>query len=323
MTERDASGRFRAPIEERSLRPNANDPADVPPATVGPPDARPGDPDGVEIIDEGPPIPPPRVFAAPWSGWPDEWATPAWGQLDTLVDAAWMCVDLNASIMSTMPPYATQGTTVVAPPTWMTNPDPDLYGSWDEFAKQLWWDYQLGEAFVICTSRYADGYPARFHVLEPWLVDVEMGGDGRRRYRIGSIDPGPDLLHIRYKSTSSSAHGVGPLDAGRARMVAAGLLQRYAARVVESGGIPYYVMKHPIELGATTDRRPATAVVAVTHEQPWDARGALRWRRDRDAPAVPGGHGAARTVPVHRVAVSRSCWVSHRSSSGSPPVATP
>ena len=264
MTERDASGRFRAPIEERSLRPNANDPADVPPATVGPPDARPGDPDGVEIVDEGPPIPPPRVFAAPWSGWPDEWATPAWGQLDTLVDAAWMCVDLNASIMSTMPPYATQGTTVVAPPTWMTNPDPDLYGSWDEFAKQLWWDYQLGEAFVICTSRYADGYPARFHVLEPWLVDVEMGGDGRRRYRIGSIDPGPDLLHIRYKSTSSSAHGVGPLDAGRARMVAAGLLQRYAARVVESGGIPYYVMKHPIELGAQQ--------IADLQQQWWQSR---------------------------------------------------
>jgi HK97 family phage portal protein len=252
MRERDpATGRWRrAEIEERSLRPNANDPADVPPATVGPPDARAGDPDGVEIVEEGPPIPPPRVFASPWSGWPEEWSTPAWGQLDTLVDAAWMCVDLNASILSTMPPYATQAAGLVTPPTWVTNPDPDLYGSWDEFAKQLWWDFQLGEAFVICTSRYADGFPARFHVLEPWLVDAEVGADGRRHYRIGAIDPGPDLLHIRYKSTTSAARGVGPLDAGRTRMVAAGLLQRYAARVIESGGIPYYVMKHPTELSA-------------------------------------------------------------------------
>ena len=248
----------RRSIEERQLRPrsrtqaldpNANDPADVPPATVGPPAYEPGDPNGVEIVDEGPGRPrtgPPP--AAPWSGWPAEWSTPSWGHLDNLVDTAWMCLDLNASIISTMPPYATQGDGVVPSPTWLANPDPDIYESWDEFAKQLWWDYQMGEAFVICTSRFADGYPARFHVLEPWLVDVEMGSDGRRQYRIGSIDPGPDLLHIRYKSTASSAHGVGPLEAGRTRMIAAGLLQRYASRVIESGGVPYYLIKHPEEL---------------------------------------------------------------------------
>ena len=244
--------------EQRSLRPkgapltpNDNDPADVPPATVGPPAYRPGDPDGLVLVDEGPPPPrnpPPR--AAPWSGWPAEWATPNWQHLEALVDTAWMCLDLNASIISTMPPYATQGGTLTSPPTWLANPDPDLYTSWNEFAKQLWWDYQMGEAFVICTARYADGYPARFHVLEPWLVDVEMGGDGRRQYRIGSLDPGDDLLHIRYKSTTSTPHGVGPLDAGQSRMVAAGLLQRYASQVVASGGVPYYVIKHPLELSA-------------------------------------------------------------------------
>jgi HK97 family phage portal protein len=245
-----ATGQFMK-VEERQLRPNANDPADVPPATVGPPEARAGDPNGVEIIDGGPPIRPPRPLASPWSGWPAEWETPAWGHLEKLVDTAWSCVDLNASIISTMPPYATQGDGIVPPPSWLTNPDPDVYASWDEFAKQLWWDYQLGEVFVICTARFADTYPARFHVLEPWLVDVEMGDDGRRHYKIGSIDPGPDLLHIRYKSTSASAHGMGPLDAGAGRMVAAGLLQRYANRVIASGGVPYYVIKHPRELSGT------------------------------------------------------------------------
>src|SRR4029077_15669818 len=59
-----------------------------------------------------------------------------------------------------------------------------------------------------------------------------------------------DLWHIRYKSTTAQARGTGPLDAGRARMVAAGMLQRYAGRVVESGGVPYYVIKHPDELTA-------------------------------------------------------------------------
>ena len=244
--------------EERQLRPpsqmdpNGNDPATVPPATVGPPAYTPGEAGAVEFVDEGPGTPrggPPR--AAPWSGWPAEWQTPAWGPVDTLVDTAWMCLDLNSSIISTMPPYATTDAGLVPSPAWLANPDPDVYTSWDEFAKALWWDYQMGEAFVICTSRYTNGYPARFHVLEPWLVDVEMGADGLRRYRIGSIDPGPDLLHIRYKSTSTSARGVGPLDAGRTRLVAAGLLQRYAATVISSGGVPYYALTHPQELTAS------------------------------------------------------------------------
>src|SRR4029077_7312682 len=128
----------------------------------------------------------------------------AWGHVETLVDTAWMCLDLNASIISTMPPYTLTGGLMSAQPGWMPNPDPDLYSSWDEFAKQLWWDYQLGEAFVICTARYADGYPARFHVLEPWLVEVDIGANGLRRYKIGNTDPGPDLLHIRYKSTTGA-----------------------------------------------------------------------------------------------------------------------
>ena len=148
-----------------------------------------------------------------------------------------------------MPPYATQGDGVVPSPTWLANPDPDIYESWDEFAKQLWWDYQMGEAFVICTARYADGYPARFHVLEPWLVDVEMGSDGRRQYRIG-IDrsrarPAPHPLQVdapRPPTASARSTPAGPA------WSPPGLLQRYASRVIESGGVPYYVIKHPEEL---------------------------------------------------------------------------
>jgi HK97 family phage portal protein len=245
-----STGRYAPRVEERSLRPNGNDPADNPPATVGDDVYRPGDPHGLEIIDDGgTPRGPTRFTASPWSGWPAEWNTPILGQFENLVDTAWMCLDLNGSIIATMPPYAVQSAGLVPSPTWLANPDPDLYTSWNEFAKQLWWDYQMGEAFVICTARYADGWPARFHVVEPWLVNAEMGPDGQRHYNIGSIDPGRDLLHIRYKSTTSAARGVGPLDAGQSRMVAAGLLQRYASRVVESGGVPYYVITHPDELG--------------------------------------------------------------------------
>jgi HK97 family phage portal protein len=245
--------------------PNGNDPAANPPATVGPPTARPGDPNGLVLIDEGPGTPrQPPPSAARWSGWPAEWATPGYGHVEDLVDTAWNCLDLNASILSTMPPYIVRGGRLAGSPTWLANPDPDIYTSWDEFAKQLWWDYQLGETFVICTARFADGYPARFHVLEPWLVEVDIDKTGRRRYHIGNVDPGPDLLHIRYKSTTSAPHGIGPLDAGRSRMVAAALLQRYAQRVVESGGIPYYVIRHPDELTAEQ--------VAGLQAQWWESR---------------------------------------------------
>jgi HK97 family phage portal protein len=230
--------------------PNPNDPVSVPPGTVGPPSAVPGDAHGV--VTGGEPRPAavlPPVYPAPWSGWPAEWDTPSWsGTTGPLVDTAWACLDLNSSVLASMPPYATKGGRVVAAPSWMVNPDPDLYTSWDEFAKALFWDYQLGEAFVVVTARFADGFPARFHVVEPWLVSVDVTSGGRR-YAIGSIHvPAEDILHIRYQSTASSARGHGPLEAGRLRTVAAGVLARYASNLAAGGGVPAYVIKHPANL---------------------------------------------------------------------------
>jgi HK97 family phage portal protein len=247
-----------AVVEHRSLRPpsgsvipNDNDPADVPPATVGPPEARPGDPNGVEIVSDGPgrPWPPSIIRPSAWSGWPADWATPNWwGQLDALTDIAWSCIDLNSSLLSTMPPYL-----VDAAPTlqygWIDNPDPDKYTSWEEFAKQLFWDYHLGEVFVVSTAYYSTGWPARFHVAPPWTVNAELV-DGRRQYSIGSLDVTADILHIRYKSSVDDAHGHGPLEAGRARLIAAAMLTRYATNIAASGGIPNSVLKHPDDLGA-------------------------------------------------------------------------
>jgi HK97 family phage portal protein len=219
--------------------PNANDPAAVPPSTVGPDQlVTPGDPDGVIITGDDPPDwRPPRITPSPWSGWPADWWPPLWngGQASNLTDVAWMCVDYNANVLMEMPPYL-----VDAAPSlnadWLVNPDPDLYTSWEEFIKQLAWDYQAaGEAFVLATARYATGWPARFHVVPPYLVNVEMDA-GRRRYSIGSVDLSPEeLLHIRYQSSVSDAHGHGPLEAGAYRIVAARMLVEYGSKL--AGGI--------------------------------------------------------------------------------------
>lgn len=246
-------------VEHRQLRPvdgpvvpNANDPASTPPGTVGPPSAVPGDPHGVLFVDDGSPRgvfgggPPP---VSRWSGWPAEWDVPNWwGRVDDLTDVAWGCVDLIASSLASMPPYL-----VNAAPSldrgWLVNPDPDLYTSWHEFAKQLWWDFMLGEAFVVATSYYSTGWPARFHVVDPWLVNVEMDA-GRRRYTIGNLDVTGDMLHIRYQSRTSDAHGHGPLEAGRTRLIASRLLSRYISNFVGGGAVPSGIITHPAALTA-------------------------------------------------------------------------
>jgi HK97 family phage portal protein len=233
--------------------PNANDPATVPPASVGPPAAVPGDPDSLVLISDGPPTQgfPSSIRPSAWSGWPDEWDTPNWSthQLDALTDIAWACLDLNSSLLSTMPPYLVGAADSLAS-SWLANPDPDFYASWEEFAKQLFWDFQLGEAFIVTTARYSTNQPARFHVVPPWFVTAEMV-DGLRRYAIGALDVTDDMLHIRYKSTTGFARGIGPLEVGQGRLVAAQVLSRYATNFARAGGVPNSILKYPGELSDT------------------------------------------------------------------------
>ncbi len=230
------------------ITPNSNDPAAMPPSTVGPDQlVNPGDPNGLEITGEDTSWLPPRIIPSAWSGWPADWWPPYWngGQLQNLTDTAWMCLDLNANALATMPPYL-----VDAAPTlsadWLNNPDPDVYVSWEEFLKAVVWDFQLGEAFILATARYSTGWPARFHCVPPWTVEVELDA-GSRRYTIGDVDVTQDMLHIRYQGSVDQAHGTGPLDAGAARLIAGRVLTQYATMVAST--TPPSVLKYAEELG--------------------------------------------------------------------------
>lgn len=238
-----------------TTNPNIPPPA---PGTVGPTGWTPGDPDGVELVGfeatESRGLP--QFIPSPWSGWPAEWSTPNWdfgSRFNELIDVAWACLDLNSSVLSAMPVYRTKGGKVTEPDSWMTNPDPMIYSSWHEFAKQLFWDFQLGEAFVLPMGFYSDGWPMRFRVVPPWLIDVEMVG-GTRRYRLGGpggTDVTNEILHIRYKSTSDSARGVGPLESAGARMLTAGILAKYVREIASTGGVPAYTLETDQELTST------------------------------------------------------------------------
>jgi HK97 family phage portal protein len=157
---------------------------------------------------------------------------------------------LNANVLATMPPYLVNAAQTLDN-DWLTNPDPSIYTSWEEFARQLFWDYQgLGEAFVWALTYYSTGWPARFRILPPWMVNVEMS-KGYRRYTIGGVDETDNILHIRYGSTIADAHGHGPLEAGRASLVAAEIYNRYATSIVANGGIPASILEHPDRLDRT------------------------------------------------------------------------
>ena len=198
--------------------------------------------------------PPPEAMA--WAGWPSEWAVPWDGGygLGGLVstDIVWACVDKNAKAVASMPAIATDavGTPLPQQPSWIVNPQPEVYSHWDEFCRQIWWSYQLtGEVFIGVTSRFLDsGYPRTFAMLAPWLVSVDLV-DGVRRISIGGDDATDDVLHIRYASWPGDARGHGPLEAARERLLAVRVLMKYGADLAANGGIPWAVLKHKFKLG--------------------------------------------------------------------------
>jgi HK97 family phage portal protein len=235
-------------VNHEGVEPNENVAPGDPPS-VGYPDYTPGDPDGVEFEGEiAASRPLARFSPSPWDGWPSEWSTPVWdwsARLNSLVDIAWTCIDRSASVLSAMPVYRTRGGRIIEPTSWMTNPDPSIYSSWHEFAKQLFRDWMTGEAFVMPVAFGANGFPLTFRVVSPWLMHVEMRG-GRRRYRMGGPagdDVTDDVLHIRYDSATDSARGKGPLEVAGGRRITAGLIETYARRVVQNGGVPVYTLE--------------------------------------------------------------------------------
>ena len=181
---------------------------------------------------------------ADWPGWPDGWETQWDGPsgFGALVDTAWTCLDLNASVLASLPIYHVQRDRIVAPTPWMIDPDPEVYSDWSEFANELFWDFQMGEAFLFAAD-FDRGYPSRMRVIPPWLVTPEWE-DGqvgsRRTYRIGALDVTDQILHLRYRSRFDRLRGIGPLEAGGARMVAARVLSRYVTEIAETGGRPIY-----------------------------------------------------------------------------------
>ena len=244
-------------IERRSSIPNDTVPPESDPGTVGVIDTVVvGDPNGVEIepsiVGGWHSTDPARTL----SGWPAEWQTPSEVRAGVaLTDTAWTCLDSKLVDPVDDAARSSSGRLVVAEAR-INNPSPDLYQSWEEFAKQLFWDYQgLGEAFVRADRLLRVGVP------RPVPCGAAVDGD-RRDGRVGSPDASSaeprspaTSLHVRYKSRGGDGRGRGPLEVGAPRLVAAAALSATPPRSPVPVGCPSSVLRPPAN--ASPPNRPA------------------------------------------------------------------
>jgi HK97 family phage portal protein len=196
-----------------------------------------------------------------WAGWPVGWETPLWNGATyqgKLVSTLWTCIDLNTRQLASFPVYGVKGVKVIALPEWANNPEPEIYSDWTDFAKQLFNTYQAaGEAIVWATARYAEsagGYPARFMVLDPAMVNIERV-NGEITYSVGGqkLDRA-DVCHIKYQSMPSNLRGIGPLEWAARSIMSAAALEKMATDMASKGGIPWAVLKSPRKLNGNEAR---------------------------------------------------------------------
>ena len=221
-----------------------------------------------------------------WAGWPTGWETPLWNgatYLGRLVSTLWTCIDLNTRQLASFPIYGMKGVRIVSLPEWANNPEPELYADWTEFAKQLFNTFQsCGEAIIWATGRYAEtsgGWPARFMVLDPNLVNIERA-NGEIQYSVGGKHlERRDVCHIKYESMPTNLRGIGPLEWASRSIISAAAMEKMATDMAAKGGIPWAVLKSPRKLNGTeaqdlqrswvqgaTSRNGAPAVLSGTLE---------------------------------------------------------
>jgi HK97 family phage portal protein len=128
---------------------------------------------------------------------------------------------------------------------WLANPDPVHLNGLSEAIWQIAWSlYRRGEAFIWCTSRYADDYPASFIVLDPISMDVDIIGGALYFRSNGYLLETDDVLWIKRNPRPGHHRGTGALQSYWASMRSAWASERHAATVFDASGVPGAVLKH-------------------------------------------------------------------------------
>lgn len=213
----------------------------------------------------------PVPVAQPWSGWPAEWGT-QWQTASSWrarVSTVFSCVRVNSDAISTMTPVLQRGRFPLTRGaegwrSWVQNPQPELYSGWDEFAQQLVVSQEMrGNAYVMPTSEYRDGYPRTFFVMDPDKVTPRLEDGVRRLYDASGRDITDDgVLHLRYMSVPGEAAGIGPLQGAGSNLVGAAALEQYSANLAGQGGIPWGTLESEERLSPRQARMARDEYVA-------------------------------------------------------------
>lgn len=203
-----------------------------------------------------------------WSGL----STGAGWSNPTLLERVWVanrCLQMNSNAISTMPLRFYGG----REPAWVANPDPVWFpnGIGDAIFAIVWSLYGWGDAFVYTTSRYADGFPSAWTVLNPSPMTVELK-NGRRSYRTGNIPLNADDMVQISRDPRGGLRGTSAIASYSAYtnglMAAADL-----GRIMTGTSVPQYALK---------SQRKLTAEQAAALQDQWMTATAAR----RGAPPV-------------------------------------
>lgn len=202
--------------------------------------------------------------AEAWSGWPVDWQAPwfgedwsgfgygrqndagYWGRVSTVA----VCVDLNTRQLASFPIYGLRDGVQRRLPSWSVNPEPTIYAGWSDFMRALANSLQLsGEAILYATGFDFAGYPSRFVVLNPTMIEVEPDGAGGTMISVGGDRlAASEVLQIRYQTLAGRARGVSPIEWVGRNLVSAAALERYATDIATHG--VWAVIRHPGNLSA-------------------------------------------------------------------------
>lgn len=169
------------------------------------------------------------------------------------------CIQLNSQQIAGMP-LEFVGT---YEPAWVSNPDPNWFpnGIGDAIFAVVRYLYGWGFACLYVTSRYANGLPQTWTVLDSSTVTIDLEG-GRRTYRVHDRELDADDVVQIDRNPGHALHGTSALQAYATQ--AWGLLA--AADLgysIMQGGVPQAVLKA---------RRPITAEQAALIQSQWVAR---------------------------------------------------
>ena len=205
--------------------------------------------------------------------------TAFWDSLDgsafspRLVEKVWTanrCSQLNCQLIASMP-LRFEGTTE---PAWVSNPDPVWYpnGIGDAVFSAMWSKYNWGDAFLYVTSRYANGLPSAWTVLDPAAMTVQLI-NGQRYYTSNGVPlSGDDVVQVS-RDPRGGLRGTSALRTYAASLSGLLAASELAKVMMSEGSVPNAVLK---------SARKLTEDQAVALQNQWVDRTAVR----RGAPAV-------------------------------------